>query len=95
MGQQQDDEEDVFRVGANSDPITLASALAQTLQVRENVVVRAIGVGAVNQAAKSVAIARGHVAGSGKDMITRIGFQTVEGKSGDSISALVFRCTAH
>lgn len=89
------DEEYVFRVGAGSDPIALATVIVNELKKTPEVILRAIGVGAVNQAAKAVAIARGFVAGSGKDLVTRVGFQTVSGKYDDDISALVFRCVAH
>lgn len=88
------EEETLFKVGAGSDAVSLAAAMSATLRDTHEITARAIGVGAVNQAAKAVAIARGQVASSGRDLVTRIGFETVTGTSGDQISALVFRCTA-
>ena len=54
-------------------------------------VIRAIGAGAVAQACKGIAIARGYVAVRGLDLATTIGFETVPGDSGQDISAQVFR----
>ena len=87
------DEITVFRVSSSSVPTSLAYAMSKALETHSEIVSRAIGVGAVNQAVKAIAIARGHVASSGKDMVIRIGFQNVSGESGDDITALIFRCT--
>lgn len=86
---------EVFKVSAGSDAVTLATAISMALQDTPEITARAIGVGAVNQAVKAVAIARGHVASHGRDLVTRIGFETVTGASGDQISAVVLRCTTH
>jgi stage V sporulation protein S len=84
----------VFRVSAGSDPTSLATAISRTLRTEQEVSARAVGAGAVNQAVKAIAIARGHVASAGKDLICRPGFQTIESHDGQ-ISAIVFRLTTH
>ena len=81
--------DDVFRVSAGSDPLSLATAISKTLQSESEVSARAVGAGAVNQAVKAIAIARSHVASSGLDLIVRPGFQTIKSRDGE-ISALVF-----
>ena len=83
-------EDGCFRVSAGSDPITLSTAISKTLQSSPDAVsARAVGAGAVNQAVKAIAIARGHVASSGLDLVCRPGFQTIESRDGE-ISAIIF-----
>ena len=53
--------------------------------------VRAIGHGAVGQAVKALAIARGLLAAQAIDMAVLPGFTNVESDSGEEISAIVFK----
>jgi stage V sporulation protein S len=88
-------EERVFKVGSASDAVALGSAISKSVLEDSSGVItlRAVGVSAVNQAVKAIAIARGPIGSAGMDMVIRPGFQTVVGKSGDNITAMVFRCT--
>ncbi len=61
---------DVLKVSAKSNPKSVAGALAAVLRERGTAEVQAVGAGAVNQAIKSVAIARGFVAPNGINLIT-------------------------
>lgn len=83
----------LIKVGTSSPVKEVASSIAHNLYDRKVVKVRAIGAGAVNQAAKACAIARGYVGQRGLDLNVRPGFETVPGDEGDA-SALVFICTA-
>lgn len=69
----EDEREDVFmdvlKVSAKSSPNSVAGALAGVLRERGGAELQAIGAGALNQAVKAVAIARGFVAPSGVDLI--------------------------
>lgn len=56
--------------------------------------VRAIGAGAVNQAVKAVAVARGQVATRGRDLVARPGFETVNRNDGEEASAIVLIVSA-
>jgi len=59
-----------LKVAGKSDPRKIARALARAL--RENgasAEIHAIGAGAVNQAMKAIAIARGHLVPSGRDLV--------------------------
>lgn len=60
---------DVLKVSAKSNPNAVAGALAGVLRERGTAEMQAIGAGALNQAVKAVAIARGFVAPSGVDLI--------------------------
>jgi stage V sporulation protein S len=60
---------EVLKVSAKSNPNSVAGALAGVLRERGCAEIQAIGAGAINQAVKAVAIARGFVAPSGMDLI--------------------------
>ncbi|MCL6614352.1 MAG: stage V sporulation protein S [Firmicutes bacterium] len=60
---------DVLKVSAKSNPNSVAGALAAVLREKRQAEIQAIGAGALNQAVKAVAIARGFVAASGMDLI--------------------------
>ena len=60
---------DVLKVSAKSSPNSVAGALAGVLREHGTAEMQAIGAGAINQAIKAVAIARGFVAPGGLDLI--------------------------
>jgi stage V sporulation protein S len=60
---------DVLKVSSKSQPNSVAGALAGVLRDNGSAEIQAIGAGALNQAIKAVAIARGFVAPSGLDLI--------------------------
>jgi stage V sporulation protein S len=60
---------EVLKVAAKSNPNSVAGALAGVLRERNSAELQAIGAGALNQAIKAVAIARGFVAPHGVDLI--------------------------
>lgn len=70
---------EILKVSAKSNPNSVAGALAGVL--RENnceAEIQAIGAGALNQAVKAVAIARGFVAPHGIDLVCIPAFTDVE-----------------
>ena len=69
---------DVLKVAAKSNPNSVAGALAGVLREEGGAELQAIGAGAVNQAVKAVAIARGFVAPSGMDLVCIPAFTDVE-----------------
>ncbi len=69
---------DVLKVSAKSSPNAVAGALAGVLREKGNAEIQAIGAGALNQAVKAVAIARGFVAPSGIDLICIPAFTDIE-----------------
>ena len=69
---------DVLKVAADSKPKAVAGALAAVLREKGSVELQAVGAGAVNQAVKAIAIARGYVAPNGMDLIAVPAFTKVE-----------------
>lgn len=82
----------IIKVSASSDPQAVASSITNAFYDNPEVTMRAVGAGAVNQAVKAIAIARGYIAPKARDLICRPGFVNIESYSGDgNISAIVFR----
>ncbi|TZE83381.1 stage V sporulation protein S [Calorimonas adulescens] len=69
---------EVLKVSAKSQPKSVAGALAAVLREKNVVEIQAVGAGAVNQAVKSIAIARGYVAPNGIDLIAIPAFSEIE-----------------
>lgn len=57
---------EILKVSSKSNPNSVAGALANVFREKGSVEIQAVGAGALNQAIKAVAIARGFVAPSGK-----------------------------
>lgn len=55
---------EVLRVSTKSNPNSVAGALAGVLREKGTAELQAVGAGALNQAVKAVAIARGFVCGT-------------------------------
>lgn len=68
---------EILKVSSRSVPNSVAGAIAGVIRENGEVEVQAVGAGAVNQAVKSCAIARGYLAPVGIDMITVPAFATV------------------
>ena len=60
---------ETLKVGTKSNPNSVAGALANVFREKGSVEIQAIGAGALNQAIKAIAIARGFVAPSGKNLV--------------------------
>lgn len=60
---------EVLKVSSASNPNSVAGALAGVIRDNEAAEVQAIGAGALNQAIKAIAIARGYVAPGGYDLV--------------------------
>ncbi|CAB4123972.1 SpoVS Stage V sporulation protein SpoVS [uncultured Caudovirales phage] len=86
-------EEPLLRVSGQSNPQSVASAIAHAIYDSRKVKLRAVGAGAINQAVKAIAIARGFVAPRGLDLTCKPGFATIDSRDGE-ISAIVFHVTA-
>ncbi len=69
---------EILRVSAQSKPKSVAGALAAVLRERNEAEVQAVGAGAVNQAVKAIAIARGFVAPNGIDLVCVPAFAKIE-----------------
>ena len=69
---------EVLKVSSKSNPNSVAGALAGVLREKGSAEIQAIGAGALNQAVKSIAIARGFAAPSGLDLICVPAFTDIE-----------------
>ncbi|HYF77068.1 MAG TPA: stage V sporulation protein S [Symbiobacteriaceae bacterium] len=69
---------EVLKVSATSKPKSVAGALAAVLREKGSAEVQAVGAGAVNQAVKAIAIARGYVAPNGIDLVTVPAFAEIK-----------------
>lgn len=81
----------VLKVASSSNPSSVAGALVKNMQEGKDVELLAVGAGAVNQAVKAVAIARGYISPQGVDITIKPGFEDVEieGKKKTAIKLVV------
>jgi len=79
----------VLRVSAKSNPNSVAGALAGTIRENRKAEMQTIGAGALNQAVKALAIARGFVAPAGIDLVCIPAFTSIE-INGEERTAIKF-----
>jgi stage V sporulation protein S len=79
----------VLKVSKSSNPGSVAGALAGVIRERGFAEIQAIGAAAVNQAVKSVAIARGFLAPSGFNIVCIPAFSEIE-VGGEERTAIKF-----
>ena len=82
---------EVLKVSSKSKPNSVAGALANAFREKQNVEIQAIGAGSLNQAIKAIAIARGYVAPTGKDLICVPAFSdiVIDGEERTAIKLIV------
>ncbi len=68
---------EILKISSKTNPNSVAGAIVGVLLEKNKVELQAVGAGAVNQAIKAIAIARGFVAPSGKDLVCVPAFSTV------------------
>lgn len=78
---------EILKVGSKSNPNSVAGALANVFREKGSVEVQVVGAGALNQAIKAIAIARGFVAPSGKNLVCIPAFQDIS-IAGDERTAI-------
>ncbi|NLK23640.1 MAG: stage V sporulation protein S [Clostridiales bacterium] len=69
---------EVLKVSTKPNPNSVAGALAAVIKEKNVVEIQAVGAGAINQAIKAIAIARGFVAPTGKDIVCVPAFTDIE-----------------
>ena len=82
---------DVLKVSSKSKPNSVAGALANAFREKQTVEIQAVGAGSLNQAIKAIAIARGYVAPTGKDLICVPAFSdiVIDGEERTAIKLIV------
>ena len=59
----------ILKISAKSNPNSVAGAITELVKENTKVEIQAIGAGAINQAVKSIAVARGYLAPIGIDLV--------------------------
>jgi len=80
----------LVKISASSAPKRVAGAVAGILRENECVTLRAIGPHAVNQAVKSLAVARQYLAQDGLDLTCQPEFDQVVIDEGEPVTAIKF-----
>ena len=82
---------ETLKVSSKSNPSSVAGALANVFREKDSVEVQAVGAGALNQAIKAIAIARGFVAPTGKNLVCIPAFTdiTIDGDERTAIKLIV------
>jgi len=85
---------EALKVSSKSNPNSVAGALAGVVRSAGAVEIQVVGAGAINQAIKAVAIARGYVASSGLDLTCRPTFAdiVIDGEERTAIRLLIEAC---
>lgn len=84
-------EETILKVSSESNPNSIAGAIAGMVKENKRIEMQVIGAGALNQAIKGIAIARGFVAPSGIDLVCIPAFVEVqvEGETRTGIKLII------
>jgi stage V sporulation protein S len=69
---------EVFKVSGRSHPTSVAGAIAGVMRTRGVVELHVVGAGALNQAVKAVAVARGFLGEAGLDLVCTPSFAEIE-----------------
>lgn len=82
---------EVLKISSKSNPNSVAGAIAGLVKETTKAEMQAIGAGALNQAIKAIAIARGFVAPSGMDLVCVPAFTdiNIEGDQKTAIKLIV------
>ena len=82
---------ETLKVSSKSNPNRVAGALANAFRSSGDVEIQAVGAGAINQAIKAIAIARGFLAPSGKNIVCIPAFAdiSIEGEERTAIKLII------
>jgi stage V sporulation protein S len=80
----------ILKVGSQSDPNKVAGALAGTIRENGKAELQTIGAGALNQAVKSIAIARGFLAPGGVDLVCYPAFVDIDVEGNERTAIRLF-----
>ncbi len=78
---------ETIKVSSKSNPNKVAGALASIFREQREIEIQTVGAGALNQAIKAIAIARGFVAPSGDNLVVIPSFNDIK-ISGDEKTAI-------
>ncbi len=73
----------VLKISSKSNPNSVAGAIVGMVNENKKIELTAVGAGAVNQAVKSIAVARGYIAPSGRNLVCIPAFTTMNIEDAD------------
>lgn len=89
----------IFKISSSSNVIKTSDAILKSVQEGKKLELQALGAGAVNQAVKSIAAARGKLASAAVDLFCAIGFKNVEmdtgGNTPENRTVMIFKLVVH
>ena len=68
---------EILKVSSKSNPNSVAGAIANVFREKGSAEIQAVGAGALNQAIKAIAVARGFVAPTGVNLVCIPAFQDI------------------
>lgn len=82
---------EILKVSSKSNPNKVAGAIANVFRTNSEVEMQTVGAGSLNQAIKAVAIARGFIAPSGKNLVCTPAFTdiTIDGEEKTAIKLIL------
>lgn len=82
---------ETLKVSSKSNPNSVAGALTNVYKEKGIVEIQAVGAGALNQAIKAIAIARGFIAPTGKNIVCTPAFAdiNIDGENRTAIKLIV------
>ena len=82
---------EIIKVSSTSVPNHVAGAIASLMREQDKLMIQTIGAAALNQAIKAVAIARGFVAPTGKNLVCIPAFQdiAIDGEERTAIKLII------
>ena len=82
---------EIIKVSSTSVPNHVAGAIASLMREQDKLMIQTIGAAALNQAIKGIAIARGYVAPTGKNLICTPAFSDIvlDGEERTAIKLIV------
>lgn len=73
----------ILKISSKSNPNSVAGAIVGMINENKKIELTAVGAGAVNQAVKSIAVARGYIAPSGRNLVCIPAFTTMNIEEAD------------
>lgn len=84
--------EKILKASGSTNAKKLASAISNELYSNDTVIIRAIGLQAINQTVKAIAIANRYTGAKGFMVPVSIAFENIMGTQEKEISAIRFTC---
>ncbi len=81
----------IFKIRGDSNVVKTSDAIVKSHHEGKSIELQAVGAGAVNQAVKAIAAATGKLASGTIEIVTKIGFKTVQIEGVGERTTMVFK----